>query len=151
VDQPKLWKKGPAWVETNMLHPSWLPAPYDAIIVRFLFLFQPHCNDSDVAAFLANYAWEFQLLHKTIQREPVLRCAAKGDMCKLVDDFGQPNCNGTIRPYARSYSFQLGDRAIYIPPLTTFKLKLIGNPIIPVSDIDFYPILDGTLDMPVVQ
>ena len=127
VDQEELWAKGSAWLETNMLHGCCLPAPFDAIICRFLFLFQPTCAVSDVAAFLRNYVWEFWLLHKVIQREPMLRCAASGNMAELIEGFGEPEGNGKVRPFARPYSFHLGNRSIYVPPLTEFRLKMIGR------------------------
>jgi hypothetical protein len=138
-----------SWTETNMVYPGQLAAPQDAIVVRFLFLFQPVCADEDVAAFLRGYSWEFQVLQKIMQREPVLVCAVKGDMADLIEGFGKDDCNGTVRPYARPYSFFLGPSAIYLPPLYQFKLRIQGEPFTPKSDLDFYPILDGTIDRPV--
>lgn len=137
-----------SWTETNMVCAGVLPAPQDAILQRFLFLFQPDCSDSDVARFL-RYSWEFHLIQKVMQREPVLVCAAKGDMRELVEGFGDDGCNGTVRPYARPYSFFLGPSAIYLPPLAYFKLTIKGEPFTPEHDLDFYSILDGTIDRPV--
>jgi hypothetical protein len=138
-----------SWAETNMMQPGILPAPFDVIVQRFLFLFQPMCSDSDVAAFLRNYVWEFWMEEKRMLRQPVLVCAAKGNMRDLVEGFGQADCNGKIRPYARPYSFCLANAAKYIPPLLSFRLKLIGEPVTPEDDLDFYSIADGTMDVPV--
>ncbi len=137
------------WTETNMIYPGSLPAPWETIIQRFLFLFQPGCSDVDVAAFLKSYVWRFSVLEKRYQLEPVLVCAVKGSMADLVEGFGHDACNGTVRPYARPYSFFLGESMIYLPALVSFRLEIEGTPITPGQDLDFYPILDGTNDYPV--
>ncbi len=137
------------WAETNMITPGRLPELWMAIIHRFLFLFRPGCADDDVATFLRNYAWEFHVCQKVLQREPALVCAASGHMQNLVEGFGEVDCNGTVKPFGRPYSFRLGDSPIYLGSLIEFKLKFIGTSITPRYDLDFYPILDGTTDYPV--
>ena len=135
-------------VETNMQSAGILTHMQDAIICRFLFLFQPGCADTDVAAILRNYIWEFWIMQKVMQREPMLVCTMQGSMADLVEGFGVAD-NGIVKPYGRPYSFRLGNHSIYLPPLCQFKLVIRGNSITPSADIDFYSILDGTLDRPV--
>lgn len=137
------------WTETNMVEPGILPVYMDAIIHRFLFLFQPSCSDDDVAVFIRNYAWDFWVLQKALERQPVLVCAASGHMSNLIDDYGKVDCNGLVKPLGRPFSFRLGEQPIFIPPRCQFKLILTGTSMTPRHDLDFFPILDGTVDRPV--
>ena len=73
-----------SFVDTNMLLSGRLPAPLDMIIERFLFVFQPTAIQPDIDAFLASYNWEFQILDKIYQREPLVRCSVVGKPEDLI-------------------------------------------------------------------
>jgi hypothetical protein len=136
--------------DTNLFgQGSQLPVPIELIIRRFLFVFQPSNDPADVNAFLASYVWGYWLLQKRLQQAPVLQAAVKGEMKDLVRNFGAEDCKGTIERLAVPFSYNLGDSAIFLPPLCFFVVKLEGEPIRLRRDLDFYVILDGTMDWPV--
>jgi hypothetical protein len=118
--------------DTNLFgQGSQLVVPLELIIRRFLFVFQPSNDPADVNAFLASYVWGYWLLQKRLQQAPVLQVAVKGDMKDLVRDFGADDCKGTIERLAVPFAYNLGDSAIFLPPLCFFVVKLEGERITP--------------------
>jgi hypothetical protein len=139
-----------SWAETNMIQSGFLPAPWDAILQRFVFVFQPGCDDGAVREFLKNYVFRFTVLQKILSVEPVLLCSVNAKMSDLIDGFGGEDCNGLVRPYCRRFSFDVtSELAIYIPPLAAFRLELEGASITPASDLDFFSVLDCSVDSPI--
>ena len=137
------------YTDTNMRGDGQFDAPFDAIVRRFMLVFQPGGSRADAHAFLRNYLWELWVLQKQLQRHPLLEFSVKGNIADVIRDFGSEDCRGTLERLAVPYAYALGDCARYIPPLVNFKVSLPGTPFVPQQDMDFYVILDGTSDWPV--
>lgn len=137
------------WADTNLYGNGQLNAPYDAIVSRFLMVFQPQGSRSDEHVFLWNYIWEFSMLQKVLQRHSLLEFSVKGNIRDVIRDFGTEECKGKLERFAVPYAYNLCDLSRYIPPLVSFKVALVGEPFVPQQPMDFYSILDGTVDWPV--
>jgi hypothetical protein len=144
------------FADTNMFSGGQLSPPYDMIVKRFLFLFQPSTSEVDRNAVLANYTWEFRQLQKIMARTPVLVCAATGKPEDLIENFGKPGFSREECPISNidklgdGICWDLGpDGLKYIPPLVSFAVVLQGQSFKLQADIDFYVILDGLRDWPI--
>lgn len=141
--------------DTNMYSGGQLEPPYDIIVRRFLFLFQPSVSEPDRNAVLANYHWEFRILEKIMARQPVLACAATGQPESLIENFGKSVFDeehpiSNIDKLGEGVCWDLGmDHCKYIPPLVSFAVTLQGERFRLKADIDFYVMLDGLRDFPV--
>jgi len=138
--------------DTNMLQPEILSPPYDLIATRFLFVFEP--DSPDASAFVRSYSWRFHILQKAFGNSPVLTVAVKGRMSKLLEGFPPEYKPGKypapmLQPMARPFTFDCGQNAKYIPPLTPFYVSLNGTPIKLAADLNFYVVIDGTLNLSV--
>jgi hypothetical protein len=140
---------------------GFLPAPNDMIIRRFLFLFQPGCAPSDIQGWLANYQWDFKLMQKTLQREPMLVSAAVGRPENLIENFGKgswqnplgdraDDSSSLVHRLGEGIAWDLGqDGLIYLPPQCQFELTLAGESFQLKSDLDFYVLTHGLRDFPI--
>jgi hypothetical protein len=145
------WTETKTYADTNMVVSGMLPPPHDAVVQRFLLLFQPSSSEVDRNALVANYAWEFGLLQKVMQRQPALVAAAVGEPEMVLENFGKgswmnsPEQASTSRPEVLGWQcwWDLKNSPIYIPPLAPFRVELTGEPFTIQND------LDGTRDYPV--
>ena len=149
------------FADTNMMASRQLNAPFDMIVSRILFLFQPTCNPVDRDAILARYAFEFSIIVKVFVRQPTAAGAAEGDIEKAFDNFGRGSqLDENSRPEDAPFfainricdeaGWNLGKLGSkYIPPLVPFDVTLQGEAFPLQSDLDFYIILDGLMDFPV--
>jgi hypothetical protein len=135
--------------DTNMRGDGELDVPFDVIVRRFLMVFQPGGARADEHSFLRNYTWELWILQKCFQRHPLLEFSVKGNIADVIRQFGSNDCKGTLERFAVPYAFNLYDYTRYIPPQVTFNVSLVGEPFVPEQNMDFYSILDGTMDFPV--
>lgn len=138
-----------SWADTNMKGHGQLHAPFDMIVRRFLMVFQPGGARPDEHLLLCNYIWELQVLHKVLQRHPLLEFSVRGNIADVIREFGGEECKGTLERFAVPYAYNLCDLAHYIPPLVPFKVSLVGESFVPREDMEFYSILDGSMDWPV--
>ena len=143
-----------SFVDTNMLLSGQLPARLDMIIERFLFVFQPTVIQPDIDVFLASYNWEFQILDKIYQREPLVRCSVVGKPEDLIPNFGKlrkglEGENSTLRQLGRHVCWELGRERLYVLPLIPFRLILSGIPFEVAFDFDFYAMCEGLRGYPV--
>lgn len=142
------------FADTNMLCSGQLAPPYDMVVQRILFLFQPTCSERDRNRMAADYWWDFKLQEKSQNRHPMLVSAAVGKPEDIIKNFGKtptipepPVSN--IDLLGEGVCWDLKDRARYIPPLVQFTLLIQGQPFQLKADLDFYVFLDGLRDYPV--
>lgn len=138
------------WLDTNMTGHGQLNPPMEAIVQRFMVIFQPGGSLRDQLTLLKTRNWEFWVLQKIIQRHPLLEFSVRGNVADVIQNFGSEECKGSLQRFAVPYAYNLGDLARYIPPLVQFKVSLPGESFVPQSDMDFYVILDGTTHGPVL-
>jgi len=135
-----------------MRTPWYVDPPHDLITQRFLFVFE--ANNPDVRKFVRNYAWEFWILQKVMNRQPVLLNSAKAKMADISKEFppqAKPSepATLTIQPFADQFSFNCQQYCKYLPPLVEFQMVLTGKPVQLKNDLNFYAIIDGSMDFPV--
>lgn len=138
-----------SWIDTNMEGHGQLNAPFDIIVNRFLMVFHPGGSWADELLFLRNYTWELWVLRKCLQRHFLLEFSVKGNIADVIRKFGSEDCKGTLERFVVPYAYNLCDLSRYIPPLTAFKVCLVGEPFIPKQGMELYSVLDGSVDWPV--
>jgi len=141
-------------VDTNMRSAGMLCRPYDMILMRFLFMFQPSVPEETRNAFIAGYQWTFQILEKYVDRQPLVLASVVGKPEDIIENWGKlDETVSNIEKLGNGVAWDLtgGDGNNYyhyIPPLVQFRLLLEGSPFILDSDLDFYAFLDGVRDFP---
>ena len=149
------------FMDTNMMRSGQLDPPHDFIVQRVLFLFQPSTSERDRNRVLAAYQWDFKILEKVMNREPVLVSAAVGKPEMLIQNFGRGSwlddkgdrgndSTSKIEKLGVGICWDLGaDHTKYLPPLVNFRVVLEGTPFQLWLDLDFYVMLDGLRDFAV--
>jgi hypothetical protein len=148
------------FMDTNMMAYGQLNPPHDFIVQRVLFLFQPSTSQRDRNALLAAYQWDFKIMEKVMNREPVLVSAAVGKPENIVQNFGkgswlddkgdrENDSTSKIEKLGVGICWDLGDHAKYLPPLVNFRVTLEGTPFQLWLDLDFYVMIDGLRDFAV--
>jgi len=138
-----------SWIDTNLTDNGQLAAPFDAIVARFLLVFQPGGSLRDQMSLLKGRILEFSIIDKVFQRHPLLEFSVRGNVADVIQHFGSEDCKGSLQRFAVPFAYDLGELKRNIPPLCRFKVSLAGQVFTPQSDMDFYVILDGTTDWPV--
>jgi hypothetical protein len=146
------------FVDTNMWASGQLNVPHDFIVRRFLFLFQPSTAEADRNAVLAAYKWDFKILEKVMNQEPVLVSAASGKPENLIENFGkgswlddkgnrENDSLSKIEKLGVGICWDLGEGyEKYLPSLLQFAVILQGQPFELQADLDFYVMIDGLRD-----
>jgi hypothetical protein len=146
------------FVDTNMMRPNQLDPPHEFIVERVLFLFQPSTSVRDRNRILAGHHWDFRIMEKSMNREPVLVSAAMGKPEMLIENFGkgswlhdkgdrESDSTSKIEKLGVGICWDLGpDHAKYLPPLMYFTVVLLGTSFQLWADLDFYVMLDGLRD-----